>query len=481
MNPAAAASTGKPGRTAPAMRRRCSGRRLPSAIPARVAVIVATALYAASLYYAYRVYLEPQWGYLGFSFRPPDGFEVLAIVVLLAGGAMVVPTRLTRPSATVLMFLYIIVYVPSILISFCVDADRMPRYLPYTFAMLAALATASWASARSTPVHRQQCEATVVPGPAILAGFLVAWIAMSLILVATYRDVMTLVALDDVYGQRAAGASTGALNAYIQTYYAGVVNPGLLAIGLRYRRPGAIVLGVVGSVLMYTVNAQKTVLLLPLLMVAVHVQLSSRVPALRTIAAPLTVFAVVTVIAVAQWEDNLVAGALALFLVGRTLAMPGLTFSQYFDQFDTQGFTFWSHIRGFDLVIPAPAAYAGDPLWPGLGYMLGDRLFGMPEFNMNANLFASDGIAAAGAAGVLVVGVALAAYLYALDRVSSRWDRRFSQLAVLPIGVALTNGQLSTTLLSFGGFFWLLFFAFLGRSTRRRVRSSRRRLVPGPT
>lgn len=448
---------------------RVSTTRFPD--PGRLALLVATAVYALSIYYAYIEYLHPVWEYMGFTFRPLGAFEFIALTAMLGLAGLAMPVRLSHASAAVMMLLYLVVYVPGMVVTFCLDTDRIDRYLPFGVALTLVFVVAGLISShmgRFTPATQ-----TVRPSNSFVAALFTAWIAMSALLMVEYRDVMSIVALDDVYGQREAGASTSALIAYVQTYLSSVVSPALIAIGLLFRRHIALLAGLAGCVLMYAINAQKVVLLLPLAMMLVHMQLRSRSKVLTSMAVPLLVFAAATIYATMRWEEDVVAGVLALFLVHRTIATPGLTLSQYFDQFSTEAFTFWSHVKGIDFFVDVPTAYASDPLWPGLGYMLGDRLFGRPEFNMNANLFAGDGIAAAGAVGVLVIGLVLIAFLFTLDAVSRRWDQRFVVLTIFPIGLSLTNGHLFTALLSFGGLFWLLTFFLAGRSVTPTSRTTR--------
>jgi hypothetical protein len=142
------------------------------------------------------------------------------------------------------------------------------------------------------------------------------------------------------------------------------------------------------------------------------------------------------------------------------LGLPGLTFSQYSDVFRVEGYTYWSHVKGFDLIVDAPRSLGADPAWPGLGYIVGDRLYFNPTNNVNANLFSGDGVAAAGVIGVLLIGTVVACWLVLLDRSAGRWHRGFAFLVTLPLGLSLTNGHFTTTLVSFGGLFWLLVFLF---------------------
>jgi hypothetical protein len=228
---------------------------------------------------------------------------------------------------------------------------------------------------------------------------------------------------------------------------------------LLRRRPSLVALGAAGCLVMYMIAAQRTVILLPVAIVGVYAMLRARSWVFRTTALPVLVIAVVIMLSVAYWEDSLLASLMSMFLVHRTIAVPGLAFSLYYDVFSAEGFTWWSHVRGMGLLISGPPKFVNDPLWPGLGYIIGDRAYGSPGHNYNASLFSQDGIAAAGAVGVLAIGVLLSAWLYVLDRVTRGWNQHFTVLVMLPIAISLTNGSLFTTLLSFGGFFWLAVFA----------------------
>ena len=57
---------------------------------------------------------------------------------------------------------------------------------------------------------------------------------------------------------------------------------------------------------------------------------------------------------------------------------------------------------------------------------------------------------------VSLIGIALAVWLAAMDRVARGWDRTFVALVMVPVALSLTNGHLFTTLLSFGGLFWMV-------------------------
>jgi hypothetical protein len=163
-------------------------------------------------------------------------------------------------------------------------------------------------------------------------------------------------------------------------------------------------------------------------------------------------------VATLTYKQSKVSDFLSVYLTFRTIGIPGLTLSQYFRVFSDEGYTRGSHIKGISSFVPAPPAYMDDPGWPSLGYIVADRIYKSPQTNQNANLYAGDGIASAGVMGIMLISLMLALWLRLLDRLIPRAVAWQAILLMLPTALALTNAPLSTTLVSFGGLFWTLFF-----------------------
>lgn len=423
----------------------------------RATVVACTMLYAGAICFAYAEYLNPAWGYFGMSYRPPGILQILFMFALLFPGSMLIPAKLERPSSIVLLMLYVMVYVPTIVVTLLLDTDVIRVYgaILVAFAVAFSCACVSGRS-RTDVVPREPAR----PGQGFTLAIFLLWAALCSLLIVEYGSIMRFVGLSDIYAQRAEGASTGLLAGYIQTYFDKVLSPALIALGLVRSRWLLVLLGAAGCMIMFMINAQRTSFLIPFAMISCWLMLRSRNELFRS-----TAFLLVTLSALIVWTakyylGNAVITVVALLLTFRTLTLPGLTFSQYYDLFGRDGFTWWSHVRGLDLLVPAPMDYLVDPLWPGLGYMIGDRLYGNIEYNANANLFSGDGVAAGGVFGILVIGAAFSLWLVWLDRATRGWDRTFVILVLVPVALALTNAHLFTTLLSFGGLLWTLVFQF---------------------
>lgn len=430
-------------------------------IGARFVLIASTLLYGASLHLAHATYLFPTWGYFGFTFRAPGIREIIVGVSLLVAVAAAMPKKIDRGSRVVLLCLYVAVYVPAVVISLSLDTENRIRVYGPVLAMLAVAFLISSAVSRVPSIEpRANAREPSLGFGLVMLAF---WFVCAGVLLVAFWRIMSLVSPGDVYAQRAAGRPSMMILGYVQTYFAYVFSPALIAVGLTRRSFTWCLLGTGGCLIMYMIDAQRTVLLLPAAMVALFVVIRLRTPLLRMTSFPLLVFSGIVTLCTALAAQNSIANVLSSYFTYRTLAFPGLTVPLYYDLFRVDGFTWWSHVRGISSVVPVPASYAMDPKWPGLGYIVAERVHGM-ESNANANLFAGDGVAAGGAIGVLVIGLLLAIYLSVLDGALRSWNRDFAILIAAPLGIVLMNGQFFTAMLSYGGMLWiLLFLAFAPR------------------
>ena len=420
----------------------------------RVSLLLATAAYAGTLYFAYVHYLHPVWDYFGFKFAAPDNTRVAMGAFFLLLTSLSQPTNIGHPAPLSLFVLYFNVYIPSVVVTLTVSSDSSQRYGAILSALTAVFVIAGLL------LRNQRVASGTTTMPEKLGKLMWAlWLAAASMLLVNYYEVMSLstgLNIEDIYEQRVAGTASTPVLAYTQTFFSSVFSPGLLAIGIAQRSKLAVLAAIAGAIMMYAITAQRTILLLPAIMLLVHHTINWRVS--RSYAPSIILCALATVFLCSTlfYEESFVAGVLALMVTFRTIAIPGLTLSQYEDLFSTIGRTNWAHVKGVDLFIAKPEFAQAESLWPNLGYIVGDQTYNNPIFNVNANLFAGDGVAAGGAFGVLVIGAVFIAWLKLLERACKGWPNSFTCLAFLPIAIAMTNGHFFTTMLSFGGIFWIV-------------------------
>lgn len=423
----------------------------------RAALFLSTLVYGFAIHLGHALTLNPLYGFYGFTYKVPGVAEALLMIFLVMVGGAMTPSKLCRPSSIVVLLLFIIVYVPTVVITLGIDADRLHRYLPALLALAVAY-SAACLGARAAGAHSTRTD--YPPDDRFCWIILWIWAISCGILIYNFGSIMSFVGLGDIYAQRLAGASQSLAMGYLQVYFSNVLSLTLIAIGLVRSKAIFFALGVLGCLIMYMINAQRTVFLFPFIIFALYFARTSKIQFLRTSASAIIFVSGMVFLTIALNMLQVGGEYLPRYLLFRILGLPGLTFSQYYDVFSQHGFTWWSHVKGLNLLIAPPAEFLNDRLWPGLGYIVGDRVYRDPANNHVANLFVGDGIAAAGALGVITIGIVLALWLALLDRISAGWDKNFVILVIFPVGFSLTNGHMFTMLLSFGGLFWLLVFHF---------------------
>ena len=434
-------------------------------------MLAAGLFYALALSYAHANYLNPVWEYYYFTYSPPGPAGYALILMLTSIGALWMPLRAHSASSIVLIMLYIVVYVPTIVITLGL---RPLSDNPHVFLVIALCVCFTYVCVLVGSRSNANRDGMKVPSKQFEVGLVIAWIVCTIVLLASYGSIMRFAGLDEIYEQRAAASDANVLLAYTRTYYSDVFSSALIALGLTKPKKLYLALGFAGCLMTYMIAAQKTIFLLPLVIPALYVMLKSRHRFLGSTAFLVTVLSFSVIVAVRHYEDNILAFIYSGEFVLRTLAIPGSTLSEYSEVFGNDGYTWWSHVKGISLLISPPVHFASHPAWPGLGYIVGEYFHGRAEVNENANLFASDGVAAAGVFGMWAISTVLAIYLRVLDRATRGWNPRLAVLLIFPLANDLTNGPLFTVLLSFGGIFWVVFARFFTTPKAAPPTASRR-------
>jgi hypothetical protein len=138
----------------------------------------------------------------------------------------------------------------------------------------------------------------------------------------------------------------------------------------------------------------------------------------------------------------------------RTAGTTGYLTGLYYDFFQANPLTYFTHLRIFSL--------AGVGVYnQQLGVIIGRTYTTSSDICMNANFWATDGLAALGLLGIPVISAVLAVVLYAIDTASQRHRMELVVTSLLPILLLMCNISIFTTLLTGGLIFWLLSMAFM--------------------
>ncbi len=420
--------------------------------------------YAISLNYVHRTYLYEKQEMWGYSFFPLGYREYSFILISIFITSLATPIKINRPSGMIIYTLYIIVIVPSIVITLSVQQNAFDEYAFILISLVIGYLIISLASLLTSRISDNNYNKKL-PGIRAEYFFIFLWIFMFFSLWYLFKDVISFASLDSVYLQREAGRNRNLFEGYMQTYLPNVVCAALMAFGLLKKKWLYVIFAFSGYMLMYGITAERTVFLMPFILYGLYKYLNSKLNQ-KKILIIFNLFISAIFILVGYMPNGAVREFIGFYIVTRIFSIPGVMLSLYHDVFSKTAYTFWSHIRGLNLIIPAPSIFSDNKDWPGLGYIVANYRLGV-DSNSNANLFASDGVAAAGGLGIIVISLVLMFYLITLDYLSRNVDPRFTVIVTFPIGLILTNGSLATVLLSFGGLFWLLFYYF--SNTKRKL------------
>ena len=423
--------------------------------------------YIGAFSYIYQNFLSAEYFVsAGMNFRYLTPYEHFTVYFLCGVIGWSIPPSIDRASSIIIWFIFIFYTSPALLLTFHMGMYKASYYYGAIISLSISLIFISIATQYG---YRKGGKSPVIPGERMIFYVLIIWGLSTVVLVAAFWSILSFSGIDDIYHQRALARDSGggALLSYIRTYYCYLLNPLLISIGFITKRRMLIVAGIAGSVLTYMIDAQKVAFLLVIGMFGFYYVLKRGISATWIFTLSMAIFCFLASLVT---EYSPLSRYFADVVLLRAVAIPGGTFVQYYDLFSGNGYTYWSNIRGLNLLIPPPAAYAQDADWPALGVIVGRAYFPWVEgLNHSASAFSGEGAAAAGSIGILVIGFVLAIFLRVLDKASKRWNQLFVIVALVPIAMALANAHLSNVLLSFGGAAWILIFHFYRPARRRQA------------
>lgn len=403
--------------------------------------------YVLSLSIAYQAVISPAFAESGLVNRlAGTGAPLLALAfACLPSGWM--PIRATRPSDVSLWVIYLIGFVPSLVIPpFLLGAglSLLPLQLTLTASFLAVLWILRRASLVLPSVELPHAAYAALLGTLAVVGVGgVIWV---------FGFPTGIPSLDTVGETRAEFkeelTSAGRLAGYAVWWTGQVVAPLLIAYGIWARRRALAALGVVAFVLVYAVTGFRSMIFGPLLLLGLLTVIRLGRSRFGVVAPAFgaAVTVVTVLLGAAGW---LVPISL---LVRRLVVVPGQLMAYYYDFFSGHPTYALSHsVLGW--IVDRP--YDASP-----PVLIGQRYFSEPGLNANGNLWA-DGMANFGLPGVFAASLLLALLLLVLDAAA-----RGKPLAVVgpASGMSLwavTNSGLLTSILTHGiavfiGLAWML-------------------------
>jgi hypothetical protein len=421
----------------------------------RAVVVVGAIAYVGLLQVTYVDLVVPLYAYTGLTDSGAASADLLLVTALAVVPALWLPTVAEQPSDVLIWFLYLFGYVPAVVIPIYVIGPDLGRVLPLIlaiavgFAIIGLMRRLPRAALRWPGMRQRRFENLLLILGVISLAYLVLFFGIP-------TQIPDFASVYDLRAQFAATPSPGA--GYVVAWAGNVIYPILIAMGLSGSRRIALVLGIAGQLLIYSLDGAKAILF-TLVLIPVVLAVLRWGPRLL---GPLLAFGSVLLVAVAVVATNVSGNAWPLaIVVVRLMALPGQLTAYYFDFFSTHATYLLSHsiLKAF-----TDAPYTSDP--PTL--IGGVYLHAIVD--ANANIWA-DGMANFGLPGVIGSSFILGALLWIVDSVA--WER--SLLLVGPTlaiaALTLSDGALLTAILTNGIGLAIALFALMPTRTTTNLAS----------
>jgi len=405
-------------------------------LQSRTIIVVICALYVLVFVLVYNRVIVPIWGYEGFHSKATPARAAVGWV-LATLPSLWMPIGLKRPSQVVYWLLYILAVVPSCLVPIYALDDQSSGPLVLVICLVIVFGLTSLIYCLPLlPLPRIHLESY---------EFSVILILLSIICYALMISVFGFhfhyVSFEDTYSVRAQFQDTlvqaPALVAYAIGWQAWVINPFIMAVGLRSHRTSWVLVGAGGQFAIYSITAFRSMLFSAgLLLFLLWASRSDKAFGTRLV---LLWTAIFTGTGVALSYGY---GLMAEALVGvRMTALPGLLTGYYYEFFSVHP---QAHLGHSILKSLTDYPYAVEP-----PYLIGAIYFHSASNDANANIWA-DAYANFGYVGIIFFTLLLAILLWFYDSIAANRDTRLAVLAIGLPAFALANGGLLTSLLTNG-------------------------------
>ncbi|RWK37343.1 hypothetical protein [Mesorhizobium sp.] len=421
----------------------------------RMFVILWVAIYVVAFVDIYIKWASVHYSYIGFPYvYNPSDTSISCVLIFLF--ALLLPISVTRYSDFFCWMLYLMAFIPTLLIV------AMQGYESFDASWLIVSVAASFFLILYIPRvirFKPYSLTSQVSAGTFFFVFFAFYLAAIAFYVGTYRGMMSFSGLDEIYEQRArfGGMEASALALYLTGWLSFAMSPYLLAVGLfDQTRRWAVAVGLAGQIIVFMAFAGKIMLAMLVVMFGFYFfalkkgRISTPRIAFGFAALAGSIFAILKA---TNYEPDGIVLDLASLIYMRTLGIQGAMTGVYADVFSHNPITYWSHINIINQIVSYPYR---EPL----GYVVGMKLVGGTGFNANANFWATDGVAAYGFMGVVIIGAVLGFLLSLANKVVTPDRLPFAATVSIPFIMSLGNVSLFTSLITGGGLIMILMIAY---------------------
>lgn len=410
--------------------------------------------------YLFHDFIFEQFGYFGVEYQPMSILTMITWVTI-----SIIPVSfyhgVVNVSSYITFFLYLFVYIPFIhAIYITTDISFLQK--DFVSIVVCALFILYMNIGKHIKLLKDINITPKIPFKYI--EFLT--ILLSVIYVAANINRMHFVniftqqdVLYDLRAQNSEEIGEGNIFAYLRGWLFGAFYPFLLVDYLKNKKWVSTLCILFGYIILFMVDMQKLTFFMPFALTALYFLIKLNIHTIcNRLHSFIIGFLILLSLVLMNLQENKIVFTVASILILRTICVTGWLTQTYFLFFNNGNpFTHYSHIN---IVNMLTNNYPYDvPLGMAVSYQ---------SQNANATFLLTDGYAAWGIAGIVVIGVIFYLFLEFANSISYKYKLEDLLVLFLPTVSYLLNVSFFTTLLSNGLLFLLILIACSDTSDKQR-------------
>jgi hypothetical protein len=401
----------------------------------------------------YTNYLAVLCSNYGYRVCSNAGYEILFTDVLLLIPILFYKAK-KNPSDFISIFIYIIIYVPSLIALQYYYKDYM-KAVPYQITFFFAQILFFISYKNSISKHSFSVYENVIP----FKIYLIFGVIIGVFVLLFYSGRLSFVSFQDVYDLRSANhviESSYPIIGYMNFWTEDFFCPLFIAIGCYKHNNKYIILGFVLGLLIYMATGLKNAITTPFITMAVYYILKNEKMKSLEYFFPIVITSFLIIYILNDKIGGVFLGGVSFLLFMRTIGVSALFTPAYIDVFSRHPYTYYSHIsvvNGLTNMYPFHNPSLGNAVWA--------TYTGNPDaMNANANFMVTDGIAACGILGMIIITIVFYYLLAYLNKLSNNHDQTIVLTLLVGSISSLTNVSLFTTFITSGLLFCMIFLRY---------------------
>lgn len=401
----------------------------------RLLMFLGVILYTCGLKVAYVYFISPEFSYFGYINLHPSKIVQIVSIIFVLFPLLFFDTKVKTPSRVVFWIIYMMVYIPAMLVPDYVRLNVFDEIIILKVSILCALFLLYIVS------ELPKISIYYFKNNNVVAGGLLVLFSLSMwgIIIQSFGIHLNFSEVDDVYDLREAYRDqVNRFSGYAINWQSKIINALLLAVGFIKKRYWIVFIGIFGQIFIFSITGQKSVALSSVFILGIIfcIQKNGQYFVLRFI------YSLTSLIAVSIGADRLFnSSEYTSLFVRRMLITPGLLLNYYFEFFSNNSKIYLSHSVFVNFI-----DYPYDRLPP---FIIGKEFFGREDLAANANLWA-DSYANFGYTGIFLFTLLLSVILYLYDCISEKRNFIVSVVLIAMPAWSLVDTSLMTSILTHG-------------------------------